>query len=129
MVILVIDKIKKSYLVHRLVALAFIPNPKNKPQINHKNAIRSDNRIENIEWVTPKENIAHAIKNGLMDWTRPAYGEKHGRHKLTEKDVINIKKEILINAATDRQLAEIYNVSHTAIYLIRKSINWKHVLI
>lgn len=56
---------KKNFLIHRLVAEAFIKEIKGKEYVNHKNGIKTDNRVENLEWVTASENTIHAIKNGL----------------------------------------------------------------
>lgn len=63
-----INKWRKIVQVHRMIALTFIPNPENKPQVNHKNWMRDDNRIENLEWVTAKENVLHSFR---LLWKKP----------------------------------------------------------
>ena len=57
----------KSLKVHRLVAIAWVPNPNNEPCVNHKNRDRSDNRAENLEWCTREENMSHAWGTGLCN--------------------------------------------------------------
>lgn len=107
--------------VHRVVAVAFIPNPDNKPQINHKNGIKSDNWVENLEWSTGSENIKHAYQMGLLS----RKGEKHSHSKLTEKEVLEIRKN------KDRlkgfELSDIYKVSQSVISEVRSRKTWKHI--
>lgn len=76
---------KKRLYVHRLVADSFIPNPHNKPQVNHINSMRDDNIVYNLEWVTPKENIIHGVEHGDVK-----YGENHPKSKLSKKRVLEI---------------------------------------
>ncbi|MGL5513598.1 MAG: HNH endonuclease, partial [Sporomusa sp.] len=61
-----VDGKQKNFLVHRLVAMAYIPNPENKPEVNHEDGNGHNNHVENLKWATRKENVEHACKNGLM---------------------------------------------------------------
>lgn len=81
--------------VHRLVAEHFIPNPDNKPQVNHIKGIRTDNRASQLEWATNSENVKHAFKIGLAVPNTDNInirGDKHGRTKISEADVLEIRR-------------------------------------
>jgi len=68
--------IRKCYKLHRIMAEAFIPNPNNYSQINHKNGNKADNSIENLEWCTPSQNLKHAYDNNLRTLSKSAYKGK-----------------------------------------------------
>ena len=64
-IVLQLNKVRKHVRVHRLVAIYFIPNPLNKAEVNYIDGNKQNNKVENLEWVTPKENEAHSYKIGL----------------------------------------------------------------
>ncbi len=121
---------KESILIHRLVAQTFIPNPKNKPEVNHKNGIKTDNHVENLEWVTRRENMQHAVKVGLQKHAN-SYGNHQGElnhsSKLTESQVKEIRKLYDIGNFTYMELSEKFGVHYSVIARIIKREKWKHI--
>lgn len=109
--------LSKTFKVHRLVALTFIPNLENKPQVNHKDGDKNNNCIENLEWCTSKENMVHAYKNKLC---KGMVGEKHPMCKLKIKEVKCIRKSKL----SQLDLSKMFNVSTSLIGLIKNNKRW-----
>lgn len=118
---------KKRYtgISHRIVAKHFIPNPENKCCVNHKNGIKTDNRVENLEWVTYSENIIHSFKV-LKRPIADNQGEKNPRSILVEKQVLEIR-QLYEAGFTQTELAKKFKMNLPAIYKIIKRINWKHI--
>ena len=102
---------KGAHTLHVHVAELFIPNPENKPIVNHKNGKKYNPRASNLEWATYSENSIHAHKMGL------------NRKKLTPKDVIAIRKSKL----PEYRICFKYDVGENHINNIRKRISWKHI--
>ena len=104
--------------VHRLVAVAFIPNIDNKPQVNHIDGNKQNNTVDNLEWVTSKENIQHAWNTGLSRMTKEhkkKLSESH-KGKYTGKKHPQAKKVICITTGETfnyiREAEEKYNIAH-----------------
>lgn len=114
---------KKWMLVHRIVAELFIPNPDNKPQVNHINGDKSDNCVSNLEWVTNNENRQHAVEHNLI-----AKGMKLAK-KLTEDLVRKIKSEYVRGSHEfgTYALAHKYKVSQAIIFRIVNDKVWQSV--
>jgi hypothetical protein len=106
---------RKKYSVHRLVAEKYIPNPLNKPFVNHKNGLKSDNRIENLEWVTQEENVIHSAL---------VLGNTHKR-KFSSDEILQIREKYIPNKYGMTKLSKEYNCHVRSIYLIIKNKTYK----
>jgi hypothetical protein len=115
-----------THTIHRLIANHFISNPDNKPQINHKNGIKTDNRIENIEWVSDSENKYHAYT--LPRKKIDIKGEKHPRHKLNDLKVRVMRHLHNINPyMTYTEIGKIFGVRRITASRAISGRNWSHV--
>ncbi|MFO1442814.1 NUMOD4 motif-containing HNH endonuclease [Bacillus sp. Bva_UNVM-123] len=112
----------KTFRVHRIVAEAFLKNPKGLPEVNHINGKKNDNRVINLEWVSSRDNSIHSYDNGLNH-----SGEKHPNSTMTNSQVIEIKKR---TANKDRlvDISRDMKVSIKAVEFINQGRTWKRVV-
>jgi len=103
----------KGYLVHRLVALTFIPNPKNKPYVNHIDGNKHNNNVENLKWVTENER-------------QTPKGEKSGNAKLTEEQILEMREKAKTRKRGEKIWLE-YGIVASTYYCIISRRAWKHI--
>lgn len=104
-------------LVHRLVAMTFIANPSNLPQVNHINGKHADNRVDNLEWVDNKTNMEHNLKlNG-----------RYNRAFLTPEQVKAIRDEYSTGLVYQKELAKQYGITQAQVHSITSNKSWAHL--
>ena len=110
--------------IHRLVAKAFIPNPLNKPEVNHKDGNKSNNDDTNLEWVTSKENKEHAVKNALL---HPRKCEECARANFTNDQIRLTCSLIERGEMTLQEISMTTGVSYDTIISIRRLRAWRDI--
>jgi hypothetical protein len=111
--------VRDNHLLHRLVAKAFIPNPENKPEVNHKDGNKLNAHVDNLEWVTPQENCLHSYAIGLQS----KIGTKNVKAILTDEQVLEIRAA----DGNRHELAKAYGISVNTFHDIRSRRTWSHL--
>ena len=120
-------QIHKNYLLHRLVASVFLGSCPSGKQVNHKNGIKSDNRPENLEYVTAAENIQHSFKILHREPTRHL-GESHPHAKITNELAIKILSAPRFYGS-GRWLSRTLNIPEHIVYKVRGRKTWRHITV
>lgn len=117
----------KKYLafLHKLIAEAFIPNPDNKPHVNHIDGNKKNNELSNLEWCTLKENSKHAYDTGLNRCLKK--GEEHYKSKLNADIVREIRRLYATGMYSQKKLSEMYKIHQTNVGFIVRMETWKDV--
>lgn len=117
---LCIDGVNSAVLAHRAVAIAFIPNPDNLPEVDHLDDNKQNNCVENLIWSTSGDNVRRAWKTGLA---KSKKGQDHHASKLKEADILFIR----LSKLPRKELAKMFGVNRTCIDRIMNRTRWDHI--
>lgn len=109
------DGVKRNFVLHRLIALTFIPNPDNYPVVNHLDGNKLNCAKNNLEWATVKMNVNHAIETGIYN----PFGENNNNSSISNKMVYEIKR-MLLYGESSRKIASVLQVGRSAVQHIKK---------
>jgi hypothetical protein len=123
---IILYKYNKAYrrLLHRLVTLAFLENPNELKEVNHKNCNKSDNKLENLEWCSRQQNVRHAVENNLCDCNN---GEGNPLSKLKNDDILRMRELRDKEHLSMQKLSRIFNTTESNISSILNRKTWKHI--
>lgn len=121
----------KKFMVHRLVSMAFIPNPFNLPEVNHKDLDKKNNRVENLEWVTSSQNVRHAEALGAFKKNRESLrirttGSNHKNAVLNEKLVLKIRAHYE-EIGSIVKTAKHFGLNKGTVDSVLRRKSWKHI--
>jgi hypothetical protein len=114
---------RKCPKIHRLVAQAFLPNPNNYKEVNHLNGIKTDNRVENLEWCSGSQNVKHSFQIGLQKGKK---GTENNFCVLAEYEVLEIRK-LYLQGISQNEICKLYNKCYGTINKIVNRKSWTHI--
>jgi hypothetical protein len=120
--VLLYNKKRSGFLIHRLVAFHFLPNPSNLPFVNHIDGNKTNFSLDNLEWSSHSQNMSHAYKEGL----NPMVGENHHRATLTNSKAREIKS-LLQNGHSIAIISDMFKVSEQIIRRIKTGKTWRYL--
>jgi len=112
------------YLVHRLIAEAFVPNPNSLPEVDHLDGSRTNSAADNLEWCTHQENISRNVAEGR---TRDSRGMSNQKARLSEDDVIEIRDLYDHGIYTQAEIAKLYGIGWSTVHNVVRRFTWTYL--